>query len=62
MILPLQFSIGKEEDKGRVPGEGKAGSKDPFFIFFYADDGIIAARGRGGGSAFWTRYEGMYKQ
>jgi len=29
--------------------------KDPFFIFFYVDDGIIAARGRSGGLAFWSR-------
>ncbi|CAI5528356.1 unnamed protein product [Closterium sp. Naga37s-1] len=49
-----QWGIGKEEDKGRVPGEGKAGSKDPFFTWFYVDDRIAAARGRGGGAAFWV--------
>ncbi|CAI7821752.1 unnamed protein product [Closterium sp. NIES-53] len=57
-----QWGIGKEEDKGRVPGEGKAGSKDPFFTWFYVDDRIAAARGRGGGAAFWVRYTGPYKQ
>lgn len=29
--------------------------KDPFFIFLYIDDDIVAARGRGGGVAFWAR-------
>ncbi|CAI7799040.1 unnamed protein product [Closterium sp. NIES-54] len=52
-LPPFQWGIGKEEDKGRVPGEGKAGSKDPFFTWFYVDDRIAAARGRGGGAAFW---------
>ncbi|CAI7741681.1 unnamed protein product [Closterium sp. NIES-53] len=47
-LPPFQWGIGKEEDKGRVPGEGKAGSKDPFFTWFYVDDRIAAARGRGG--------------
>ncbi|CAI5965090.1 unnamed protein product [Closterium sp. NIES-64] len=61
-LPPFQWGIGKEEDKGRVPGEGKAGSKDPFFTWFYVDDRIAAARGRGGGSAFWVRYTGPYKQ
>ncbi|CAI5529097.1 unnamed protein product [Closterium sp. Naga37s-1] len=53
-LPPFQWGIGKEEDKGRVPGEGKAGSKDPFFTWFYVDDHIAAARGRGGGAAFWV--------
>ena len=29
--------------------------KDPFFLFFYVSDDLIAARGRGGGIAFWAR-------
>ncbi len=29
--------------------------KDPFFLFFYVSDDVIAARGRGGGIAFWAR-------
>ncbi|GJP72557.1 hypothetical protein CLOP_g3275 [Closterium sp. NIES-67] len=61
-LPPIQWAIGKEEDKGRVPGEGKAGAKDPFFTWFYVDDHVAAARGRGGGSAFWVRYTGPYKQ
>jgi hypothetical protein len=28
--------------------------KGPFFLFIYADDEILVARGRGGGVAFWT--------
>lgn len=35
----------------------KANPKDPFFIIFYVDEDIIAARGRGGGIAFWTACE-----
>lgn len=35
----------------------KADPKDPFFIVFYVDEDIIAARGRGGGIAFWTKCE-----
>lgn len=54
---PFKFNVGKKDDEGRVPGEGKEGQKDPFFLFFYADDGVIAARGRGGGDAFWRRCE-----
>ena len=27
--------------------------KGPFFLFSYADDDILVARGRGGGVAFW---------
>jgi len=29
--------------------------KDPFFLFFYVSDDLVAARGRGGGIAFWAR-------
>lgn len=35
--------------------EYAAGPKDPFFIFFYVGDDFVAARGRGGGVAFWAR-------
>jgi hypothetical protein len=31
------------------------GPKDPFFLFFFVDDALVAARGRGGGVAFWAR-------
>ena len=51
----FQFNIGKKEDAGRVPGVGPEGKEDPFFTWLYADDEIIAARGRGGGTAFWVR-------
>lgn len=44
------INIGKKEDEGREPG-----NTDPFFIFFYADDEIIVAKGRGGGLACWCR-------
>ncbi len=27
--------------------------KGPFFLFSYADDDILVARGRGGGVAYW---------
>ena len=33
----------------------KRGKADPFFVFFYVDESIIAARGRGGGIAIWAR-------
>ena len=29
--------------------------KDPFFVLFFVDEDIIAARGRGGGIAFWKK-------
>ena len=34
----------------RAEADKKAG---PFFLFAYADEDIIVARGRGGGVAFW---------
>ena len=50
-ILPgFTVNIGKKADAGRSPG-----NSDPFFIWFYADDEIIVAKGRGGGLAFWCR-------
>lgn len=30
-------------------------SKQPFFSYFYVSDNVIAARGRGGGVALWTK-------
>lgn len=35
--------------------------QDPFFILFYVDDDIIAARGRGGGIAFWKRTDSDFE-
>ena len=29
--------------------------KDPFFLFFYVDEDVVAARGRSGGVAYWAR-------
>lgn len=60
-IVIKQFNIGKKEDEGRTPGVGKEGSKDPFFTWFFIDEEIAAARGRGGGSAFWVRCEKVQK-
>lgn len=45
---PFKFSIKKREDEGRVPT-----TKDPFFIWYYADNEIIVAKGKSGGIAFW---------
>lgn len=47
---PLKINLAKEEDKGRTPT-----TKDPFFIWFYIDEEIAVAQGRGGGTAFWCR-------
>ncbi|KAJ6819884.1 uncharacterized protein M6B38_401760 [Iris pallida] len=44
---PLQISLGGED---REPN-----TKDPFFIWFYIDEEIAVAQGRGGGIAFWCR-------
>ncbi|PKU82781.1 uncharacterized protein LOC110096950 [Dendrobium catenatum] len=44
---PFEISLGKQE---REPT-----SKDPFFIWFYIDNEIAVAQGRGGGFAFWCR-------
>eukprot|EP01018_Ginkgo_biloba_P003139 Gb_12397 [translate_table: standard] len=49
-VGPLKIGLGKEQDKGRTPG-----TKDPFFIWFYVDEEIAVAQGRGGGTAFWCR-------
>ncbi|KAJ4752740.1 Na(+)-translocating NADH-quinone reductase subunit D [Rhynchospora pubera] len=45
---PLQIDFKKEDQ--REPGK-----KDPFFIWFYVDEEIAVAQGRGGGVAFWCR-------
>lgn len=50
ILPPFTINIGKKEDQERVPG-----NSDPFFIWFYADDEIIVAKGRGGGLAYWCR-------
>eukprot|EP00252_Welwitschia_mirabilis_P006495 TRINITY_DN1738_c0_g1_i1.p1 TRINITY_DN1738_c0_g1~~TRINITY_DN1738_c0_g1_i1.p1 ORF type:complete len:210 (+),score=40.62 TRINITY_DN1738_c0_g1_i1:373-1002(+) len=47
---PLKINLAKEADKGRTPT-----TKDPFFIWFYVDEEIAVAQGRGGGIAFWCR-------
>ncbi|XP_042426178.1 uncharacterized protein LOC122014050 [Zingiber officinale] len=44
---PLQIDLGETE---REPT-----SKDPFFIWFYIDEEIAVAQGRGGGIAYWCR-------
>lgn len=45
---PLEISLGKKE-------ESEPSTKDPFFIWFYIDEEIAVAQGRGGGTAFWCR-------
>lgn len=57
----FKFNIMPEKDKGRKPGEGAEGRKDPFFVWLYADEEVIAGRGRGGGVAFWEKYVGPPK-
>lgn len=44
---PIQIRLNKEE---REPT-----TKDPFFVWFYVDEEIAVAQGRGGGIAFWCR-------
>ncbi|XP_078175123.1 microbial collagenase isoform X1 [Carex rostrata] len=44
---PLQIDLSQDQ---REPG-----TKDPFFIWFYVDEEIAVAQGRGGGMAFWCR-------
>ncbi|BDA41079.1 hypothetical protein COCOBI_01-7340 [Coccomyxa sp. Obi] len=34
--------------------KGEEDKKGPFFLFIYADEDILVARGRGGGVAFWS--------
>lgn len=45
---PLEVSLGSKDDR-------EPSTKDPFFIWFYVDEEIAVARGRGGGTAFWCR-------
>ncbi|KAI3980428.1 hypothetical protein MKX01_038600 [Papaver californicum] len=46
---PLKISLGKQDDSKEPT------TKDPFFIWFYVDEEIAVAQGRGGGTAFWCR-------
>ncbi|EAZ10336.1 hypothetical protein OsJ_00172 [Oryza sativa Japonica Group] len=46
---PLEISLGGGND-GREPS-----TKDPFFVWFYVDEEIAVAQGRGGGVAYWCR-------
>ncbi|KAL6007402.1 hypothetical protein ACLOJK_032899 [Asimina triloba] len=45
---PLQISLGQKEEREPT-------TKDPFFTWFYVDEEIAVAQGRGGGTAFWCR-------
>ncbi|XP_058088336.1 uncharacterized protein LOC131235208 [Magnolia sinica] len=45
---PLKINLGKGEEREPT-------TKDPFFIWFYVDEEIAVAQGRGGGTAFWCR-------
>lgn len=54
---PLKFKFAiKEKIEDYTPSP-----KDPFFILFYVDDDIIAARGRGGGIAFWKKTDSDFE-
>ncbi|KAI3843513.1 hypothetical protein MKX03_016222 [Papaver bracteatum] len=44
----LKINLGTQDDK-------EPSTKDPFFIWFYVDQQIAVAQGRGGGTAFWCR-------
>ncbi|VAH55449.1 unnamed protein product [Triticum turgidum subsp. durum] len=46
---PLEIPLGGG-DVGREPS-----TKDPFFLWFYVDEEIAVAQGKGGGTAFWCR-------
>ncbi|OVA16204.1 hypothetical protein BVC80_605g3 [Macleaya cordata] len=46
---PLQISLGGQKE------EREPSTKDPFFIWFYVDEEIAVAQGRGGGTALWCR-------
>ncbi|VAH55452.1 unnamed protein product [Triticum turgidum subsp. durum] len=45
--LEIPFGGG---DTSREPS-----TKDPFFLWFYVDEEIAVAQGKGGGTAFWCR-------
>lgn len=45
---PLEIGLG-------AASEEEPGTKDPFFVWFYVDEEIAVAQGRGGGVAFWCR-------
>ncbi|XP_047055092.1 uncharacterized protein LOC124661270 [Lolium rigidum] len=45
---PLEIGLGG--DANREPS-----AKDPFFLWFYVDEEIAVAQGKGGGTAFWCR-------
>uniref|UniRef100_A0A453DR58 Plastid lipid-associated protein/fibrillin conserved domain-containing protein n=1 Tax=Aegilops tauschii subsp. strangulata TaxID=200361 RepID=A0A453DR58_AEGTS len=47
---PLEIPIGGGGDVGREPS-----TKDPFFLWFYVDEEVAVAQGKGGGTAFWCR-------
>ncbi|CAD6343717.1 unnamed protein product [Miscanthus lutarioriparius] len=46
---PLEIGFGSSNDD-REPS-----TKDPFFVWFYVDEEIAVAQGRGGGVAYWCR-------
>lgn len=53
---PLRIKLGGKGDND-VPDKN-----DPFFIWYYADDEIIVAKGRGGGVAYWCRCSNAAKR
>nr|AML47758.1 hypothetical protein AEX81_00010 [Triticum aestivum]AOZ21502.1 hypothetical protein [Triticum aestivum] len=47
---PLEIPLGGGDDMSREPS-----TKDPFFLWFYVDEEVAVAQGKGGGTAFWCR-------
>ncbi|KAK1564421.1 hypothetical protein Q3G72_002878 [Acer saccharum] len=47
-LKSIEIGLGQKEDR-------EPSTKDPFFIWFYIDEEIAVARGRGGGTAFWCQ-------
>lgn len=47
-LKPLEIGLGQKDDR-------EPNNKDPFFIWFYVDEELAVARGKGGGTAFWCR-------
>ncbi|KAK3225220.1 hypothetical protein Dsin_005082 [Dipteronia sinensis] len=47
-LKSIEIGLGQKEDR-------EPSTKDPFFIWFYIDEDIAVARGRGGGTAFWCQ-------
>ncbi|KAB2633762.1 hypothetical protein D8674_030009 [Pyrus ussuriensis x Pyrus communis] len=47
-LKTLEIGLGQKDDR-------EPSTKDPFFIWFYIDEGQAVGRGKRGGTAFWCR-------